>query len=179
MRIPNLTRAGRRAQVAPEMAWPAHVEPPAPRPADRLAFVALTPFLWLICACFKQQKDVFGYAFLPWGHLRDLTIGQLPRPLRPRAFGRWLLNSLFLSSTQTVLVVTPAASAASRLAKYRFAGKRVLMLLMLGHHAHARRRAGPQQLAADVQAGLAQQLRRHPGPRRGQLVSARSCSCRR
>src|SRR4051794_20270141 len=26
-----------------------------------LAFIALVPFLWLVCACFKTQADIFAY----------------------------------------------------------------------------------------------------------------------
>jgi len=96
-----------------------------------LAFLALTPFLWLICACFKQQKDIFGSTFLPWGHLRDLTTDNFRVLFDREPIARWLFNSLFLSSTQTVLVVTTSSLGGFALAKYRFAGKRVLMGLML------------------------------------------------
>ncbi len=96
-----------------------------------MAFLALTPFLWLICACFKQQRDIFGSAFLPWDHLGDLTADNFRVLFQREPIGRWLFNSLFLSSTLTVLLVTTSSLGGFALAKYRFAGRRVLMALML------------------------------------------------
>ena len=46
---------------------------------------ARCPFLWLICATFKRQKDIFTYAFLPWDHLGRPHARQLPRPVHARA----------------------------------------------------------------------------------------------
>ena len=46
-------------------------------------------------------------------------------------FARWLINSLFIASLQTVLVVTLSSLGGFALAKYEFRGKRLLMLLML------------------------------------------------
>jgi ABC-type glycerol-3-phosphate transport system permease component len=97
-----------------------------------LAFATITPFLWLICAAFKQQKDMFTWAFLPWRDLRGLTLDNFRALVAKVPFATWLLNSLFLASAQTVLVVTFSSLAGFGLAKYRFAGKRILMLIMLG-----------------------------------------------
>jgi ABC-type glycerol-3-phosphate transport system permease component len=97
-----------------------------------LAFLALVPFIWLICASFKQQKDMFTSAFLPWNDLPSLTLANFRALFVEVPFARWLLNSLFLASLQTVLVVTLSSLVGFALAKYRFAGKRVLMLVMLG-----------------------------------------------
>ena len=47
------------------------------------------------------------------------------------AFGRWLVNSLFLASAQTAIVVTLASLGGFALAKYEFRGKKPLMALML------------------------------------------------
>jgi ABC-type glycerol-3-phosphate transport system permease component len=96
-----------------------------------LAFLALVPFIWLICACFKQQRDIFGCAFLPWGHLADLTVVNFRVLFAREPVSRWLFNSLFLSCTQTVLVVVSSSLGGFALAKYRFAGRRLLMGLML------------------------------------------------
>jgi len=97
-----------------------------------LALVALTPFFWLICTSFKRQEDVFTSAFLPWDNLGALTVDNYRRLLVETPFARWLVNSLFLASAQTVFVVTLSSLGGFALAKYRFAGKRPLMLLMLG-----------------------------------------------
>lgn len=97
-----------------------------------LSLVSVTPLLWLLCASVKQSTDLFEFAFLPpisgWDRLtlsnyRDLVGGA--------DFIRWVVNSLFLASLQTALVVTLSSLGGFALAKYQFAGKRVLMLIML------------------------------------------------
>jgi ABC-type glycerol-3-phosphate transport system permease component len=95
-----------------------------------LAALVLLPFLWLACAAFKQQKDMFSSALLPWTHLEDLTLDNFRTLFAREPFARWMLNSLFLSSLQTVLVVTLSSLGGFALAKYRFTGRRPLMLLM-------------------------------------------------
>ena len=97
-----------------------------------LAFIALVPFIWLICASFKRQEDIFTSTFLPWHNLSALTTGNFAQLFRQTPFALWLINSLFLASAQTVLVVTLSSLGGFALAKYRFLGKRPLMLLMLG-----------------------------------------------
>lgn len=95
------------------------------------ALLFVSPFLWLVCAAFKNQQDIFEHAFLPWGHLRDLTLHNFVVLFTQESFGRWLVDSLFISSLQTVLVVTFSSLGGFALAKYNFAGKRLLMLVML------------------------------------------------
>jgi ABC-type glycerol-3-phosphate transport system permease component len=95
------------------------------------ALLTLVPFAWLICAAFKPQEQIFATAFLPWGNLRALTLDNFRRLFTTLPFGRWLLNSIFLTSVQTVAVVTLSSLGGFALAKYRFRGKRLLMLVML------------------------------------------------
>ncbi|WP_428939278.1 carbohydrate ABC transporter permease [Fontivita pretiosa] len=96
-----------------------------------LALISITPFLWLICASFKPQQYIFQYAFVPWHDLGSLTWRNYARLFQITPFGRWLFNSLFLASAQTVLVVTLSSLGGFALAKYQFRGKRLLMLMML------------------------------------------------
>ncbi len=105
--------------------------------AIHLALIALTllamlPFFWLVCTAFKQGPDLHVHLFLPWRHLNRLTLDNFSQLLKSVPFLRWLANSLFLASTHTVLVVTLSSLGGFALAKYRFPGKRPLMLLMLG-----------------------------------------------
>src|SRR5687768_13651934 len=95
------------------------------------AVIALTPFVWMICATLKREQDLSTYIFLPWRNLDRLTLDNFVSLFRKEPFGRWLLNSLFLSSTVTVLVVTLSSLGGFALAKYRFWGKKPLMLIML------------------------------------------------
>lgn len=96
------------------------------------AFLVLTPFLWMLCASLKNKYDVVESTFVPWKHLHTLSFDNFRILFRSVPFERWLINSLFLSSITTVLVVTLSSLGGFALAKYRFAGKRPLMALMLG-----------------------------------------------
>lgn len=94
------------------------------------AVICLVPFFWLICACIKPPEHTFDTIFLPWGHLHDLSVDNF-RSLFHRGFDRWLVNSIYLSSLQTVLVVTLSSLGGFALAKYQFRFKRLLMGVML------------------------------------------------
>jgi multiple sugar transport system permease protein len=94
------------------------------------ACASLAPFAWLFCASFKTGEDLFTYTFFPWLHLDHLTLGDYSRLFQNNPFGRWLVNSIFLSSTQTTIAVTLASLGGYALAKYQFAGRRVITLLM-------------------------------------------------
>ena len=95
-----------------------------------LAWLVLVPFLWMACAAFKRQQDIFSIPFLPWRRLHDLTLDNFRVLFSHEPYARWLVNSLFVSSLQTALVVTLSSLGGFALAKYRFAGRRVLMLVM-------------------------------------------------
>ena len=95
-----------------------------------LSLLVLLPFLWLACAAFKRQEDIFSTPLLPWSRLGDLTLDNFRVLFTREPFARWMLNSLFLSSLQTTLVVALSSLGGFALAKYRFAGRRPLMLVM-------------------------------------------------
>jgi ABC-type glycerol-3-phosphate transport system permease component len=95
-----------------------------------LALLNLAPLMWLICAAFKEPGDTFTYIFLPWGHLDRLTLANFTELLARQAFFNWLINSLFLASVYTVTVVLLSSLCGFALAKYRFRGRYLLMILM-------------------------------------------------
>jgi len=97
-----------------------------------LALTAMLPLIWLLCAAFKSSEDLFSSALLPWGHLDRLTLDNFRQLLGNEPFSRWLINSLFLASATTVLVVTTSSLAGFALAKYDFAGKWIIAIVMLG-----------------------------------------------
>ena len=96
-----------------------------------LAIIIATPLLWVVCASLKRPEDLFTSTFLPWRHLGRLTLDNYRQFLGGQMFQGWLVNSLFLASAHTVLVVTLSSLGGFALAKYRFAGQRVIMGLML------------------------------------------------
>jgi ABC-type glycerol-3-phosphate transport system permease component len=95
-----------------------------------LALVWVTPVWWMIAASLKPTSEFFRTTFLPldptrWtlDHYRTL-LGELP-------FLTWLINSLFLASAQTVLVVLVSSLAGFALASYRFRGRALVTTLLL------------------------------------------------
>jgi ABC-type glycerol-3-phosphate transport system permease component len=82
-----------------------------------LAILSLLPFVWLVCATFKEHRDFFTYAFLPWTHPERWTLGNFTFLFREYPFARWLINSIFLSCVHTVLVVALSSLGGFALAK--------------------------------------------------------------
>ncbi len=95
------------------------------------AAVSLMPFAWLICATLKTREDFFTYTFLPWGDPRRWTLANYGALFQRYPFATWMMNSLFLSGAQTVIVVTLSSLGGFALAKYEFRFRRVLTLVML------------------------------------------------
>lgn len=95
------------------------------------AGVSLVPFVWLICASLKVSEDLFSSTFLPWGHLNRLTFENFRTLFTSEGFGGWLVNSLFVASLHTAMVVMLSSLGGFALAKYEFKGKKPLMILML------------------------------------------------
>lgn len=96
-----------------------------------LAIFFLLPFAWLLCAAFKTSDDLFSSIFLPWQHLDRLTFSNFIDLFRKEPFTRWIINSIFLSTAYTVTVVALSSLGGFALAKYRFRGKRLIMIVML------------------------------------------------
>ena len=95
-----------------------------------LAVLSLLPFIWVACASVKQGEDLFTYMFLP-PDLSRLTLSNFPRVFAGRPMTAWIVNSVFLASAHTVIVVLLSSLGGFALAKYDFAGKRLLMAMML------------------------------------------------
>jgi ABC-type glycerol-3-phosphate transport system permease component len=94
------------------------------------AFIALAPMFWLLCASFKNDEDFTRYLFLPHD-LSKLTTRNFADLFSKNPFGNWVVNSVFLASAQTVLVVTLSSLGGFALAKYNFAGRKFLVGVML------------------------------------------------
>jgi ABC-type glycerol-3-phosphate transport system permease component len=106
-----------------------------------LAAAFLAPFAWITCAAFKDRRALMEYTFLPplsaWGEM--LNLGNFRKLFEPRTslqgtivFWQYILNSLFLSSAATVIQVFFCSLGGYALAKFRFKGRRNLMLFMAG-----------------------------------------------
>ena len=95
------------------------------------AIISLLPLIWLVCATVKSGDDLFQTPFLPLRHLNRLTFANYARLFDERPFGRWMINSIFLASTQTAASVILSCLGGFAVAKYHFAGRRSILGLLL------------------------------------------------
>ena len=103
--------------------------------------VMLMPFVWLICAAFKDKDVMNAYVFLPPpSQISNQTINldnfrELFKPhdttQGPVSFWRYIGNSIFLASAGTCLTLLFSSMGGYALAKYRFRGRQALMTFML------------------------------------------------
>jgi len=97
----------------------------------------LVPFVWLLCAAFKTNADVFSSNFLPLGDgflgvaWERLTVGNFVRLFAELGIGRAMANSIFLSATSALLATFFCALAGYALAKFRFPGREWVISLVL------------------------------------------------
>ncbi len=111
----------------------------APVYAGLVFFGALTsvPFVWLLCAAFKTNADIFASNFLPhgdgflgvgWDRLTTVHFGRLFTEL---GLGNAMVNSIFLASSSALVATFCCALAGYALAKFRFAGRDLVLSLVL------------------------------------------------
>lgn len=130
--------------------------PNAPIPADALSasdsraglilcylFVGLAtllvsiPFIWLICAAFKNSDDFLKYPFLPRGDgflgiaWDRLTLNNFRNLFASAGVARAALVSVMLSSVTAVLATLSCAMGGYALACLEFRGKRLISWLVL------------------------------------------------
>lgn len=101
------------------------------------AAVTLLPFLWLVCAAFKNNQDFFDSTFLPRGDgllgvaWSRLTLEHFGKLLSSLSMGRALVVSLFLSSVTAVVATLLCAMGGYSLAKLPFRGRGAVTALVL------------------------------------------------
>lgn len=94
-----------------------------------IAFILVAPFYYVLLASLKDSTEIFSYPpkLLPiplyLGNYRDL--------LWDTGFLRWMLNTLFVATSVTVIKVFLDSMAGFALAKIDFTGKRIVFMLML------------------------------------------------
>jgi ABC-type glycerol-3-phosphate transport system permease component len=103
--------------------------------------VMLMPFAWLVCSAFKTTDAMSQYSFLPpiseistktinLDNFRSLLAPQ-PTVQGPVTFWRYVVNSLFLASTLTIVSLFFSSLGGYALAKHRFPGRNLFMIYML------------------------------------------------
>jgi len=91
--------------------------------------VMLGPFLWMVSTSLKENGDVFVYppVWLP----NPPTWGNYAYVLELLPFGRYLINTTFVSTTVTLLEVFTSSLAAFAFARVDFPGRDRLFLIYL------------------------------------------------
>jgi ABC-type glycerol-3-phosphate transport system permease component len=93
------------------------------------ALMCAAPFFYVIMASLKDQGSLFQYPPV-WVQIPPY-FGNYERLLLDSGFPRWMLNTLIVATTVTVLKIFLDSMAGYALAKLDFTGKRVVFLLML------------------------------------------------
>lgn len=93
-----------------------------------VALLFLAPLVWLFLTAFKPADEVFAGPFLP----RTWQPENFVRAWQTAPFGRYLLNSLIISSAITALVLATSSLAAFAFTFTRFPGRGLLFVLSLG-----------------------------------------------
>jgi len=106
-----------------------------------VATVMLMPFAWLVCSAFKNTDAMNQYSFLPPPSeisSKTLNLDNFRALLKPQptlqgpvSFWRYVVNSLFLASTTTVVALFFSSLGGFALAKYKFRGRSAIMVYML------------------------------------------------
>lgn len=93
------------------------------------AVTMVAPFVWMISTSLKTNLEVFTFppTFIPevfqWHNFVDI--------FEVVPYGRWFLNSLFITLVQTVLYLFVASLAAYTFARLQFPGRETIFMLYL------------------------------------------------
>lgn len=100
------------------------------------ATVWLLPSLGLLVTSFRTPSDIFGSGW--WTVFEDLfdahpyTLDNYVQVIKAQGLGRSFINSLYISVPATLMSTAIASLAAFAFAWMRFAGRKVLFLLVVG-----------------------------------------------
>jgi alpha-1,4-digalacturonate transport system permease protein len=94
-----------------------------------LAFVFLFPILWLLLSSFKSGSELFSY---PIKILPDkFTFDNYGYAWSTMEFTKFVINTLIVSVTTTILTIVASASCGYALAKYKYKWLSVFFVCML------------------------------------------------
>lgn len=94
------------------------------------SFVMLVPFVWMVSTSLKMEGDVF--AFPPVWIPNPVQWGNYAETWRSAPFNWYLTNTIFVSTTVTVLELLTSGMAAYAFSRLRFPARDKLFLLYLG-----------------------------------------------
>lgn len=94
------------------------------------AALTIVPLVWLVASSFKANEDFFAYPFFP--PIERLTLENFRGLFREIPFLRFMMNSIFVSGTTTLVQLFFASLGGFALARYTFRGRTAITALMLG-----------------------------------------------
>lgn len=93
------------------------------------AILMIMPFLWMVSSALKSPAELLAW---PPSLVPDtFTLQNFREVFANAPFGRWLLNSLLLAITSTLMILATSAVAGYVLAKFTFPGRSALFLIIL------------------------------------------------
>ena len=107
-----------------------------------ITLMALYPVFWVVSLAFSGTQNI-GLADLPanpgfWDRIRAATpipevwsLANFKGVLTEQTFGKWMLNSLIVSTLTTIVGVAMACSAGYAFSRFRFKGREVGMTMFL------------------------------------------------
>ena len=95
-----------------------------------VALVWIYPFVWMVSASLKDQLEVFtsGLDLAP----KTAHWGNYARAWEDGGFSKYMVNTIIVSVATVAIVVVRCAMAGYVLARYRFVGHRLVMVLLVG-----------------------------------------------
>jgi len=91
---------------------------------------ALFPVMWIISASLSTSNSLVGQGLIPteisFENYETLLEDPWNHPQRP--YGRWLFNSLYISTITSVVSVLISALSAYSFSRFRFRGRRAMLL---------------------------------------------------
>lgn len=98
-----------------------------------LAFFSLFPVVWIISASFNPSQGLAAQNLIPQVNNASELLNNYNRLLNAARFPfwNWMANSLIISTTTAVLTVLIVAFSAYAFSRFRFRGRRSLMLFIL------------------------------------------------
>lgn len=94
-----------------------------------LVAFAVLPFLWVVSTSFNSAKSLLGAHMIP----KAFTLGNYQDLLKNETlnFPLWMLNSFKVSIISVALIVAITCITAYALSRFRFRGKRAIMLTIM------------------------------------------------
>ncbi|MFC3745104.1 carbohydrate ABC transporter permease [Paenibacillus sp. GCM10012306] len=89
--------------------------------------IMLFPFLWMVATSFKIPQDVYNLRLIP----ETITFDNYAAIFKKAPFGDWIKNTLIVSLIATATVVIFDTAAGYVLAKFSFAGKQLIFIIII------------------------------------------------